>query len=106
MQAKLPDAELAFLATCYSAAGDKEAPDEVINLAAAMQFCGFRSAVGTLWKMRDEDGPTLAREFYTQLLAEGGDPRNSARALSLAAKALRDAGVPPEGWATHVHIGA
>ena len=31
-------------------------PDEVVHFAAAMQFCGFRSVVGTLWAMEDIDG--------------------------------------------------
>jgi hypothetical protein len=31
-------------------------PDEVVHLASAMQFCGFRSVVGTLWAMEDVYG--------------------------------------------------
>jgi hypothetical protein len=29
--------------------------DEVTHLAVAMQFCGFRSVVGTMWAMADID---------------------------------------------------
>lgn len=106
MQANLPDTEFAFLATCCSVARGREVSDEVINLAAAMQFCGFRNTVGTLWRMRDDDGPVLAGEFYKHLLREGrGDIRHSAMALNTATKALREAGVPPDRWATYVHIG-
>ena len=47
--AQLPDAELAFLSACHTAAGDVVGtPDEVVHLAAALQFCGFRSVVGTM----------------------------------------------------------
>ncbi|TBU21700.1 CHAT domain-containing protein [Dichomitus squalens] len=42
VRSRLPNAELAFLSACNTATGDFEgAPDEVIHLAAAMQFCGF-----------------------------------------------------------------
>jgi CHAT domain-containing protein len=45
IKARLPNAELAFLSVCGSAAGDPNTPDETIHLAAALQFCGFRSVV-------------------------------------------------------------
>jgi CHAT domain-containing protein len=65
MQARLPNAEFAFLSACHSAAGDNlGTPNEVIHLAAAMQFCGFRSIVGTLWAMEDVDGQDIAQDFY------------------------------------------
>lgn len=49
VKARLPGAELGFLSACHAAAaGVTGAPDEVIHLSAAMQFCGFRSVVGTL----------------------------------------------------------
>ena len=55
--AQFPDAELAFLSACHTAAGDVVGtPDEVVHLAAALQFCGFRSVVGTMWAMEDDDG--------------------------------------------------
>jgi CHAT domain-containing protein len=49
IKARLPNAELAFLSACHSAAIDtRGTPDESIHIAAALQFCGFRSAIGTL----------------------------------------------------------
>ncbi|THG93792.1 hypothetical protein EW026_g7543 [Hermanssonia centrifuga] len=95
MQAKLPNAELAFLAACHSAAmeSESETPDEVLTLAAAMQFCGFRSIVGTLWTMSDNDGPVLAEKFYTHMLRNGlgdMDVRDSAEAVHLATKSMRE----------------
>lgn len=41
IQTRLPNAELAFLSVPYSAAGHLSSPYETINLAAALQFCGF-----------------------------------------------------------------
>ncbi|KAE9390385.1 hypothetical protein BT96DRAFT_747781, partial [Gymnopus androsaceus JB14] len=106
MEARLPNAELAFMAACHSAAVERRTPDENISLVAALQFCGFRSTVGTLWTMWDGDGPALTKEFYTYLMGEGGgDPSSSAISLHLATKAMRDRGVQPERWATFVHIG-
>jgi len=61
IQARLPNAELALLTTWHGAAGHSSTPDETIHLAAALQFCGFRSVVGSTWAMNDEDGPTLSK---------------------------------------------
>ncbi|PSR85645.1 hypothetical protein PHLCEN_2v5374 [Hermanssonia centrifuga] len=110
MQAKLPNAELAFLAACHSAAmeSESETPDEVLTLAAAMQFCGFRSIVGTLWTMSDEDGPVLAEKFYMHMLRNGLDDTDvcdSAEAVHLTTKSMREAGVPLHRWTTFVHVG-
>ncbi|KAG8880941.1 hypothetical protein FRB97_000334, partial [Tulasnella sp. 331] len=44
----LPNAELAVLSACHSAAGDKTTPDEAIHLTAGMLLVEFRSVVGTM----------------------------------------------------------
>jgi CHAT domain-containing protein len=49
MNLRLDRAFLAFLSACETAKGDKKQPDQVIHLAAAMLFCGFRSVVATMW---------------------------------------------------------
>jgi len=108
IQARLPNAELAFLSACHSAAGDLTTPDETIHLAAALQFCGFRSVVGTLWAMEDEDGPTISREFYKHMFRNPGnkvDFRDSAEALNVATRAMRR-NHDLERWIMFVHIGA
>ncbi|PSR73839.1 hypothetical protein PHLCEN_2v10337 [Hermanssonia centrifuga] len=108
MQAKLSNAELAFLAACHSAAAESKAPNEVLSLAAAMQFCGFKSIVGTLWTMDDKDGPVLAEAFYKHMLRNGVGKVNlldSAQAVHLATKAMRGAGVPFHRWTTFIHLG-
>ena len=65
VRSRLPDAEFAFLSACHTAELTEESiEDEVLHLAAAMQFCGFRSVVGTMWAMADVDGSDLARHFY------------------------------------------
>ena len=108
IQARLPNAELAFLSACHSAAGDLTTPDETIHLAAALQFCGFRSVVGTLWTMADRDGPIISKEFYKYMFRNGNkvDFRDSAEALNVATRAMRKNRVPLRRWITFVHIGA
>ncbi|KAF8436256.1 hypothetical protein L210DRAFT_3762345 [Boletus edulis BED1] len=44
----LKNPEFAYLSACHTAVGDEESPDEVIHLASAMQFIGFRSVIGTM----------------------------------------------------------
>jgi len=50
-----------LLSACHTVGDMVGTPDEVIHLAAAMQFCGFRSVVGTLWAMEDVMGVMLLR---------------------------------------------
>ena len=111
MQSRAERAELAFLAACHAAAGTRRSPDEALNLANSLLFCGFRSAVGTLWTMADSDGPTLARLFYDRLSAyrdsNGGvDCSRSAEAFSESVRDMRKQGVPLERWSTFIHVGA
>ncbi|KAG8904276.1 hypothetical protein FRB99_001979 [Tulasnella sp. 403] len=106
----LPQAELAFLSACHSAAGDLTTPEEFLHLAAAMQFAGFRSMVGTMWAMNDEDGPRLTEAFYRRISrgSKSGEVincSNAAEALRDAVKALRKEKVPFSRWINFVHYG-
>ncbi|KAM6493234.1 hypothetical protein JOM56_011368, partial [Amanita muscaria] len=58
-------ASLAFLSACRSAMGDMHQP---VHIAAAMLDAGFRSIMGTMWTMADEDGPVVAKAFYRELM--------------------------------------
>jgi CHAT domain-containing protein len=53
MDRDIPHAEFAFLSACHTAVSDEETPDEVILLAAGLQFSGFKSVIGTLWEVDD-----------------------------------------------------
>ncbi len=103
-------AEFAFLSACHTAAiGIQGAPDEVIHLAAALQFSGFQTVVGTLWAMGDTEAPDIAREFYKQIFSDspkGGTGDESARALYAALKSMRRRNTPFDRWVNFVHIGA
>ncbi|EKM60629.1 uncharacterized protein PHACADRAFT_203792 [Phanerochaete carnosa HHB-10118-sp] len=117
VKAGLHNAELAVLSACHTAEHTLDsAIDEVLHLAAAMQFSGFRGVVGTMWQMRDEDGPTFAEYFYDALFEQRGDEdachpsevgfKKAARALCAATKKMRQKRVDVEQWVNFVHIGA
>ncbi|THH00813.1 hypothetical protein EW026_g1753 [Hermanssonia centrifuga] len=86
----LPRAFFAFLSACDSAKGDASQSDQSVHLAAAMTFCGFRSVVGTMWSMGDQDGPEVAAGIYKELFkGETMDPDDVPYALDEAVQKLR-----------------
>ena len=65
VRSRLATAEFAFLSACHTAEiTEGSIEDESLHLAAAMQYCGFRSVVGTMWAMADMDGQGLVEDFY------------------------------------------
>jgi hypothetical protein len=57
--------------------------------------------------MNDADGPIVAQLFYEKLFASGTIERDTIPyALDHAVSELRKKGVPPERWATFIHVGA
>ncbi|EJC99058.1 TPR-like protein [Fomitiporia mediterranea MF3/22] len=111
IRADLPNAEFAFLSACHTAEQDGSGSyDEVLHLASAAQFCGFRSVIGTMWELYDADGPLLARKVYSYMAEyEDGEVihKRSAAALRKAILELRrQDGVQTERWVNLVHIGA
>ena len=110
IHARLPNAELAFLSACHAAAVDAQGtPDEVIHLAGALQFCGFRSVIGTLWAMADVDGPDVADDFYGYMIPQNGPLKEfmqSAEGLNVVTKEMRKRKIPLDRWVNFVHIGA
>jgi CHAT domain-containing protein len=111
VRSQLPDAEFAFLASCHTAElSDENIPDEVLHLAAAVHYSGFRSVIGAMWAMADEDGRDLAKYFYRSMFSDEGQQvpyyERSARALVHAVRQLRRKGVSLERWVNYVHFGA
>jgi CHAT domain-containing protein len=111
VRSHLPAAEFAFLSACHTAEmTEGSIMDEGLHLAAAVQYCGFRSVVGTMWAMADIDGRDLAKHFYKALFSgSSGMPyhERSAKALRFAVKKLRrKRGVTLERWVNFVHYGA
>jgi CHAT domain-containing protein len=125
MELELDQPWFAYLSACETAKGDAEQPDQVIHLAAAMLFAGFKSVVATMWSvelskcvvmaklmqvhraMGDEDGPALAEWFYEELMSnETIDADAVAYALDGAVRKLREKGPSPKRWAQFIHLGA
>ena len=111
VRSRLPDAEFAFLSCCHAAEITEDSvADEALHLTAAMQYCGFRSVVGTMWEMADVDGQDLAKSFYKSLFSdtETGVPyyERSAGALRDATQRLREKrGITLKRWVNFVHYG-
>jgi CHAT domain-containing protein len=62
VRSQLPTAEFAFISFCHTAElTEGSVADEGPHLASAMQYCGFRSVVGTTWAMADTDGADLSK---------------------------------------------
>ncbi|KAI9436247.1 CHAT domain-containing protein [Lactarius indigo] len=114
VRSRLPTAEFAFLSACHTAElTEGSLANEGLHLAAAMQYCGFRSVVGTMWSMADMDGRDISKHFYKYIFSENPGRRGlpyyerSARALQFAVKKLRKKrGVTLERWVNFVHYGA
>ncbi|EJD03231.1 uncharacterized protein FOMMEDRAFT_85941 [Fomitiporia mediterranea MF3/22] len=111
IRANVPNAEFAFLSACHTAELFRTgAHDEALHLSAAMQFSGFRSVVGTMWELYDEDGPFFARAVYEHMNeCEDGEPRYKKAAAGLRGAAIElraQEGIPTERWVNFVHIGA
>ncbi|KAG2099612.1 CHAT domain-containing protein [Suillus discolor] len=99
--------QFAFLSACHTTVGNEESPDESIHLAAAMQFSGFRSVIGSMWSVDDEVAQGVVSGFYENLIDDSGrlDCTHAAMALHKALKKLRRSDIPLEQQIVFVHIG-
>ena len=101
----LKNPEFAYLSACHTTVGDKESPDEVIHLASAMQFVGFRSVIGTMWAVDDGETNKITSTFYKHMVDESGrlDYTRAAFALN---KTMRCVNVPLDQRILYIHLGA
>ncbi|KAG1870464.1 CHAT domain-containing protein [Suillus tomentosus] len=82
-QMDLSQHEFAFLSACETAVGVISTPDEVIHLAASLQFAGVNSIVGTLWKVTDSTVQCLVEAFYKNFCGDGPHQENTQNAVAL-----------------------
>ncbi|KAG2071400.1 hypothetical protein BDR04DRAFT_1098496 [Suillus decipiens] len=109
MEKDIPHAEFTFLSACHTAVGDEKTPDEVIHLAAGLQFSGFKSVIGTLWVVDDAVANHVVKAFYENMVKDlkDGDMMNctkAAWALNHATCSVKTQ-VPLEQRMVFIHIG-
>ena len=102
----LENAQFAYLTACHTTIGDEESPDEVIHLASAMQFAGFRSVIGTMWAVDDAETNKITSMFYDNMKDASGclDYTRAALALNRTMSKLVD--IPFDQRILYIHLGA
>jgi len=73
-----------------------------------MLAAGYKSVMGTMWSIQDDDAPIVAEKFYEYLVEEaGGDSSRAAYALHHAVTHLRNGRGENafERWAPFIHLG-
>ncbi|KAJ6549921.1 CHAT domain-containing protein [Mycena capillaripes] len=105
----LPNATFAFLSACQTAMGDKKLRKEAVHLAGGMLLAGYRSVIGTMWTIVDNDAPQVAGDVYEHLFKSSPpDHTEAAEALHFAVQKLRE---QDEGrssffrWVPFIHLG-
>ncbi|KAG2344645.1 hypothetical protein BDR05DRAFT_999030 [Suillus weaverae] len=99
--------EFAFLSACETAVGTPNTPDEVVHLAAGLQFAGVASVVGTLWRVNDTTVQRLVEAFYRNFCGDGTmNSKRAARSLHRAVQSLAcDKDMPLDQRIVFMHIG-
>jgi hypothetical protein len=99
--------EFVFLSACKTATGGLQLPDEVITLAAALNYAGFRHVVATLWSVDPRVAAEVTESLYPQLISGSAFfPADAARALHHSVRLLRAAGAQLEDWLPFIHNGS
>ncbi|GLY38403.1 hypothetical protein Amsp01_044270 [Amycolatopsis sp. NBRC 101858] len=104
---QVENAELMYLASCQTAMGGPQIPDESVHMAAAVQLAGYRHVVAALWPANDSIAVRVAKMVYDRLSHNGElHSDRAAHALHEAVRALR-ARYPqhPHVWAPFIHSG-
>ena len=101
---EMQNPQFAYLSACHTTVGDEESPDEAIHLAAAMQFLGFRSVIGTMWEVDDGETNKITSTFYRHMVDESGRLDYTRAALALN-RTMRSVDVPFDQRIFYIHIG-
>jgi CHAT domain-containing protein len=106
-QMDLSQHEFVFLSACETAVGVPQTADEVIHLAAGLQFCGVKSVIGTFWSVEDRTVQRLVEEFYKNFCGDGKmNSRRAAGALRKAVQSLaNDKDIAMDQRIVFMHIG-
>ncbi|KAF8132991.1 TPR-like protein [Boletus edulis] len=106
MRCEPENPQFAYLSACHTTVGDEDSPDEVIHLASAMQFAGFRSVIGTMWVVDDGETNKITSTFYKHMVDESGclDHTRAAFALNKTMRSVKD--LPLDQRILYIHLGA
>jgi len=103
------DGSFAFLSACKTATGSISLPDEVITLAAALHYTGYRHVIAAMWSVWDDAAADIAEIVYANMLSEEGFlPDSAPTALHKAVRVLRDRDrneQSPSIWSHFIHTG-
>ncbi|KAI9463899.1 CHAT domain-containing protein [Boletus coccyginus] len=105
IQCEPENPQFAYLSACHTTVGDKDSPDEVIHLASAIQFAGFRSVIGTMWAVDDGETKKITQTFYANMKDESGRLDHTRAAFALD-KTMRSVDIPLDQRVLYIHIGA
>ncbi|KAF8122050.1 TPR-like protein [Boletus edulis] len=105
IKCNLKNPEFAYLSACHTTVGDEEGLDEVIHLASAMQFIGFRSVIGTMWAVDDGATTKISSTFYRHMVDESGRLDYTRAALALN-KTMKSVNIPFDQRILYIHLGA
>ena len=98
--------DFAFLSACSTAAGGVNLPDEVLTLAAALNYSGYRHVIATLWSVDPAIAAEVSEAVYSRMTPGGVfAPDLGALALHEAVLALRADGRPLDDWLPFTHTG-
>ena len=106
IQCDLKHPEFAYLSACHTTVGDEESPDEIIHLASAMQFAGFRSVIGTMWAVDDAETNKITSVFYKYMVDRESGRLDHTRAAYALWRTMRSVNVPLDQRILYIHIGA
>ncbi|KAF8132911.1 CHAT domain-containing protein [Boletus edulis] len=106
MRCEPQNPQFVYLSACHTTVGDEESPDEVIHLASAMQFAGFRSVIGTMWAVDDAQTNKITSTFYKHMVDGSGclDHTRAAFALNKTMRSVKD--LPLDQRILYIHLGA
>ncbi|KAI9567828.1 CHAT domain-containing protein [Boletus coccyginus] len=101
----LENLEFAYLSARHTTVGDEESVDEVIHLASAMHFAGFRSVIGTMWAVDDGETNKITSIFHRYMVDESGRLDHTCAAFALN-QTMKCVNVPFDQRILYIHLGA
>ncbi|WP_328786087.1 CHAT domain-containing protein (plasmid) [Streptomyces canus] len=103
--------EFAFFSACETAFGSMTVIDEVVTLAAVMQYAGWRHVIATLWEVSDTIAANVTESVYDSLTDNGVlRHEGAAEALHHAVREVRNRRKAqgrnyPSEWIPFIHVG-